>query len=112
MSTKTKKNKNIFAAYFKPFGLRQICDLLIFASAVVIIVGLCTLDAVAAVGFGLFAAACLLAIFRAVKTMAKKGVNKRSAEYKNAMINAIIMCVLLALAVLGILYSTVLNINA
>ena len=107
MPTKAKK-KNIFAAYFTPFGLRQVCDILIFASIIVIFVGIFTLEVISAVGFGMFAAGCLLAMFRAVKVRVKKDINKRSPEYKHAMVNVIIMAFLLIIAVLGILYSTVL----
>ena len=107
MSAKTKKNKNIFTAYFTPFGLRQICDILIFASIIVIFVGIFTVDLVTVIGFSLFALACVLAMFRAIRVMVRKDINKRSPEYKNALINVIIMGILLIIAVLGILFSTI-----
>ena len=99
-----RRSRNIFAAYFTPFGLRQICDLLFLAGTIVIIVGLSiSTDLVITIGLGIYIAACLIAMYRALKVMVKKGVNKRSPEFKSAMINLIIMSVILVVAVLGML---------
>ncbi|MCL2062007.1 MAG: hypothetical protein FWH03_05215 [Firmicutes bacterium] len=101
MASKTKKKKNFFAEYFSNFGVRQICDLLMLVGAIVMFVGLFTLDVVTATGIGMLMVASLLAMYRALRVMLKKDINKRSPEYKNAWINLIIMSVILALTVLG-----------
>jgi hypothetical protein len=104
-SSKVKKtNKNFIAAYFTPFGLRQICDLLMLAGAIVIIVGLSIENlTVITVGIGIYIAASLIAIIRSVRVFLAKDLNRRSPEYRNALINVIIMSVILIVAVLAIL---------
>ena len=110
MSEKTKKkNKNPFIAYFTPFGLRQTTDLLMLVGAIVIFVGIFThsfandANIVIVVGMSMYVVACCIAIYRCIRVMLKKDVNKRSAEFKNAIINICIMSVILVLAVLGII---------
>lgn len=98
------KKQNFISAYFSHFGLKQICDILMFGGAIVLIVGLCTKTIVITVGLGIYIAAALIALCRAVKVLFSK-INKRSPEYKNAIINTIVMCIILALAIFGLVYS-------
>ena len=102
-----KKSKNPIVAYFKPFGLRQICDLLMIVGAILIFAGLLahTISEgyiTAVIGLSMYVLASLIAIYRCVRILIKKDVNKRSAEFKNAVINICVMGVILILAILGI----------
>ena len=108
MAQSRKKKKNLFVAYFTPFGLRQICDLLMLAGAITIFVGIfvsvyLSVNIVAAIGMGLYVIACGIAIFRTLRIILQKDINKRSPEYKNAVINLCIMIVILVAAVFGII---------
>lgn len=100
------KKQNFIAAYFSNFGLRQICDILMVIGAVVLIVGLCTVDIVLTIGFGVYAVAAALAIVRAAAVLVS-GINHRAPEYKNAIVNICIMCVIFALTVFGFVWSLV-----
>ena len=104
MARARAKKQNFIAAYFADFGLRQICDFLMLAGAVVIIVGLCTEQIVLTVGLGIYMAAAALAIVRSLRVLVS-GINHRAPEYKNAVVNVIIMAVILALAVFGFVWS-------
>ena len=104
-----KKKRNPIVAFFVPFGLRQVNFFLIVAAVIVMFVGIFASvgdsanNTVALVGFILFAAACLLAMYRCLTVIFKKDVNKRDPEYKTALVNLIIMGVLLVLSVFGII---------
>ena len=98
------KKQNFIAAYFSDFGMRQICDFLMIAGAVVLIVGLCTTEIVITVG--IYAVAAALAIVRAVKVLVS-GINHRAPEYKNAIVSACIMGAIFALTVFGFVWSLV-----
>lgn len=100
------KKQNVFAAYFSNFGLRQICDFLMVGGMIVMIVGLCTAEIVITVGMGIFILASVLALFRSVRVLFSK-INHRSPEYKNAIINTVIMGIIFALAVFGFVWSLV-----
>lgn len=52
-----KKKQNAFVRYFVPFGLRQVCDLMMLVGTVLLIVGLCTVDGVLLAGFIVYATA-------------------------------------------------------
>ena len=99
-----KKKQNFVAAYFSHFGLRQICDLCMLIGGIILIVGLCTNDLVAAVGLGFYIVATALAIIRSVKVLVS-GINKRSPEYTSSVINVIIMSLIFALAVFGFVWA-------
>ncbi len=103
MSVKTKKKQNAFVSYFKPFGLRQICDILILTGAIVLFVGAFTSDIATAVGLGMYMLACVLAIVRAIGAM-RAAQSKRVPEYKRALINLCIMSVILAIAIFTMVY--------
>lgn len=104
------KKQNIFARYFENFGLRQICDMMMVAGAILLIVGLsisaASLSAsfiVLGVGLGIYIVASGLAIVRAVLVLTSK-INHRAPEYKRAIVNTVIMGVIFALAVFALIY--------
>lgn len=104
------KKQNIFARYFENFGLRQICDMMMVAGAILLIVGLsisaASLSAsliVLGVGLGIYIVASGLAIARAVLVLTSK-INHRAPEYKRAIVNTVIMGVIFALAVFALIY--------
>lgn len=99
-----KKKQNIFQAYFANFGAKQISDFMFFAGAVCIIVGLCVVYVVATIGMGLYFIAALLTIFSCLKVV-NGGANKRSPEYARAKAKLIIVSIILALAIVGLVYS-------
>ena len=103
MAAKAKK-QNFIQAYFSDFGLRQICDFLMLGGAIVLLVGIFVSDLVIAVGLGIYLAATALALFRSVRVLFSK-INHRSPEYKNAIINTVIMGVIFALALFGFIYA-------
>ena len=104
------KKQNIFARYFENFGLRQICDMMMVAGAILLIVGLsisaASLSAsliVLGVGLGIYIVASGLAIVRVVLVLTSK-INHRAPEYKRAIVNTVIMGVIFALAVFALIY--------
>ena len=101
MAAKAKK-RNFLQAYFSNFGIRQICDLLMLGGAIVLLVGIFVSDLVIAVGLGIYLAASALAIVRSVLVLAS-----RSPEYKNAIINTVIMGVIFLVALFGFIYALV-----
>ena len=105
MAVKAKK-RNFIQAYFSNFGIRQICDILMFGGAIVLLVGIFVSEIVIAVGLGIYLAATALAIFRSVRVLCSK-INHRSPEYKNAIINTALMGVIFVLALFGFIYALV-----
>lgn len=104
-----KKKKNFIAAYFTPFGLRQICDILMVTAAIVLIIGLgvhAHTFVVALVGVIMMAVGSAIAIYRAVLVLISD-TNRRSMAYKNAITNTVIMGVIFALCVFMIIYIAV-----
>lgn len=101
-----RKKKNIFVRYFTPFGLRQVCDLIMLAGFVLLIVGLCTNDGVLLAGFICYAVGALISVVRCVMTMIAIE-NHRDPAFKSAIINVVIMGVLLLLAVFGMIWTIV-----
>ncbi|MCL2797743.1 MAG: hypothetical protein FWD58_06790 [Firmicutes bacterium] len=102
-----KKKRNPIVAFFVPFGLRQVNFILMFVAAVVMFAGIFVSasengNLVAIIGMIIFAAGCLLAIYRCLTVIFKKGINKRDPEYKTALVNLCIMGALLLLAAFGI----------
>lgn len=102
MAAKAKK-QNFIQAYFSNFGLRQICDFLMLGGAIVLLVGVFVSNLVITVGLGIYLVATAMAIVRSVMVLCSK-INKRSPEYKNAIINTVIMSVIFALALFGFIY--------
>ncbi len=103
-----EKKKNIFAAYFEDFGLRQICDILMLTGAILLIVGLsiCRValpasKIILAVGLCVYIVASALAVTRAVLVLVSK-MNRRAPEYKRAIVNTVIMSVIFVLAVVAL----------
>lgn len=109
---KTKKiaSSNPIVNYFVPFGLKQVCDILMIAGAILLIVGLSISKAnlsasivVLGVGLGIYIAASALAIVRCTLVLCS-GINHRSPEYKRATVNVSIMAVICALAIFGLVW--------
>ncbi len=103
---RTRKKQNAFVRYFTPFGLKQVCDFVMIAGFILLIVGLCTNEGVLLAGFICYAAAAVasitLCIIKIIKTK-----NRRDPARKNAIINASIMGVLFALALFGLIWTVV-----
>lgn len=103
-----KEEKGFLVRYFSSFGLKQICDILLFAAAIVTLVGLCVYESstqvVLFVGIGLFILASLLADIRYALVLVGK-TSKRSPEYKNARNNVILMSIVLALSILALVFA-------
>jgi len=104
---KTTGKRNRFVRWFVPFGLRQATHLLFLASFIVLIVGIGVYagsprnEWVLVAGIIAYGIACAMAITQAVMVMMGKGINKKSPEYKKAVVNLVIMSVMFALAVFG-----------
>ena len=103
----TKKKKNVFVRYFTPFGLRQVCDLVMLVGVILLIVGLFNLDGVLLAGFICYAVGAGLSVARCCLVLFSKKINHRDPAYKSAIVNASIMGVLFALAVFGIVWTIV-----
>ncbi|MDE7406571.1 MAG: hypothetical protein K2M89_06845 [Clostridiales bacterium] len=99
-----KRKKNVFVRYFTPFGLRQVCDLVMLVGVILLIVGLCTVDGVLLAGFIAYALGSGLSVARCCMVLFSKKINHRDPAYKAAIINAVIMGVLFALAVFGLIW--------
>ena len=103
------KKKNLFAAYFEDFGLRQISQMLLVCGMIVMIVSFFLTDAVQActilvvVGASIIAVASAIGLAYYIITAVK--TNRHRAEFKNAIVNIVISSVLLVAAVVGIVLS-------
>lgn len=102
-----RKKKNVFVRYFTPFGLRQVCDFIMLAGVVLLIVGLFNLDGVLLAGFICYAIGSGLSVARCCMVLFSKKINHRDPAYKSAIANAVIMGVLFALAVFGLVWTIV-----
>jgi len=107
-----KKQKNFLMRYLTPFGIRQISDIIIFILApIMTILGMALFRTVSQnilpIGLGLFILGFTIAFLRAL-VVVLTAKNKRSPEYKRALVNVVLMGVLLILAIVGmILFFTV-----
>ena len=100
------KKKNVFQRYFENFGLKQICDILMIVSLIVLIVGWIlwnTVEIVFDIACGLFALTALIRIIGCLNIIRKES-NKRSPERRAAIVNSIIMAVILAAALFGLIW--------
>lgn len=102
-----KKKRNAFVRYFVPFGLRQVCDIVMIIGAILLVVGLCTVDGVLLAGFILYTLGSGLSIVRCCLVLFNKDINHRDPVYKNCIVNAVIMGVLFALSVFGLVWTIV-----
>lgn len=102
-----RKHKNVFIRYFTPFGLRQVCDLVMLVGVVLLIVGLCKIDGAMLAGFICYAVGSAISIARCCLTLFSKKINHRDPAYKSAIINVAIMGVLFALSLFGIIWMIV-----
>ena len=100
-----KKKQNFIVRYFTPFGLRQVCDIIMLVGGILLIVGLCTVDGVLLSGFICYAVGAGLSVARCCMTLFSKNINHRDPVYKSAITNTVIMGVLFALAVFGAIYT-------
>lgn len=94
------KKQNVFISYFKPFGLRQICDIMMVVSAILIIISLCiqeTAMLLMTIGLAFFIVPALLSMIRAIVFLTGD-VNKRSPEFKKAITIIVFMAVGIILA--------------
>ena len=103
---RTRKKQNVFVSYFKPFGIKQVCDFVMLAGLVLLIVGLCTNDSVLLAGFICYAVAAAGAVALCVKILITTK-NHRDPRFKSAIINVSIMGVFFALALFGLIYTIV-----
>ena len=103
---RNQKKKNIFVRYFTPFGLRQVCDFIMLAGFVLLIVGLCTNDNVLLAGFICYAVGAAMSVVRCVLALVKIK-NRRDPAFKSAVINLSIMGVLFVLALFGLIWTIV-----
>ncbi|MCH5158524.1 MAG: hypothetical protein J1F33_04940 [Clostridiales bacterium] len=101
---RTKKKKNIIVRYFTPFGLKQTCDMVMLVGFVLLIVGLCTNEAVLLAGFICYCVGALASVALCVKILVTTK-NHRDPAFKNALINVAIMGVLFALSLFGLLWT-------
>lgn len=102
-----KKKQNVFVRYFTPFGIRQICDMVMLVGAVLLIVGLCTTDGVLLAGLICYAVGAAIAMVRCCLVLFSKKINHRDPVYKSSIVNIVIMGVLFALAIFGIVWMMV-----
>ncbi len=101
MENKPRKN------YFSEFGLRQVCDIILLSAAVTLIVGMFVRPvAVTIVGFALFIVGSAMSVVRTVLVL-RSGVFRASPEFRNAVVNLVIMSVVFALAMFGLIYNIV-----
>lgn len=97
-------NGNNFKSYFSHFGLRQICDITLLTAAIILLVGMFVQPvAVKIVGFVLFIVGSIIAIVRMILILVR-GVNKSSPEFRNAIVNLVIMSVVFCLSLFGLIY--------
>lgn len=94
------KKQNVFVAYFKPFGLRQVCDIMMLVSAILIIISLCIQETgllLMTIGLAFFIVPAALSMIRAIVFLTGN-VNKRSPEFKKAITIIVFMAIGIALA--------------
>ena len=101
-----RRKRNFFAEYFRTFGLRQLIGLVMVACSIALIFGLIFRSEITLlIAFSVYSAAALCSILMSVLTMIKN--NRRSPEFKRAMINLIIMTVIFALALFAAIFTGV-----
>jgi len=102
-----RKQKNVLARYFSPFGLRQIGDIILIVLApIMTILGMALFSItpyILPVGLGLFMLGGCIAILRAVLVLVTTK-NKRSPEYKRAIVNIVIMALIVIVAMIGMIH--------
>lgn len=103
------KRKNFIARYFKNFGLKQISEILLFIGLVALIVSLFFTEQVEfaktfmAITIGVVALGFALGFARHLLVVLGKKLNRRSPEFKNALVNAIVSGALTLLAIVGLI---------
>ena len=107
---KSKKDGKVvlfFKNYFADFGYRQITGLVLIAAALLLMFGLIFPKVIALmiVGLALYIACGLSGVAQSVWIMLKN--NKRSPEFKRAVISLVCMAALLAIAVVGLVFAII-----
>lgn len=102
-----KKKRNAFVRYFTPFGLRQVCDMVMLVGAILLIIGLCNLDGVLLAGFICCAVGSAISVVRCCLVLFSKKINHRDPVYKSAIINTVIMGILFCLSVFAIVWALI-----
>lgn len=100
--TKNKKD-NIIVAYFKPFGIRQICDILMLTGAILALVGAFVNENVLLAGLIVFLAGNIVTLVKNVLVLFSK-INRKSPEYKNAIVNTCVAGAMFLIALFGLIY--------
>ncbi|HEY8390855.1 MAG TPA: hypothetical protein VIL26_07930 [Clostridia bacterium] len=99
-----RRKRNFLTEYFRNFGLRQLIGLVMIACAIALIFGLIfKSELTLLIAFSVYAAVTFLSIFTSVLVMVKN--NRRSPEFKRAMVNMIIMLVIFALALFAAIFT-------
>ncbi len=95
-----EKKQNAFVSYFKPFGMRQLCDIMMVVSAILIIISLCLYETgllIMTIGLAFFIVPAAISMIRAILFLTGD-VNKRSPEFKKAITIIVFMAVGIILA--------------
>lgn len=101
-----RRKRNFLAEYFRNFGLRQFVGLAMIACSIALIFGLIFKSEITLlIAFSVYTAAAFFSMLMSVVTMIKN--NRRSPEFKRAMINLIIMAVIFALALFAAIFTSV-----
>lgn len=101
-----RRKRNFWAEYFRNFGLRQLVGLIMVACSIALIFGLIFKSEITLlIAFSVYSVAALFSMLMSVITMIKN--NRRSPEFKRAMINLIIMTVIFALALFAAIFTGV-----
>lgn len=103
MSDGNKKTKS----YFADFGIKQVCDIVLIAASIVLVVGMFVEPpAVAITGFALFIVGSAVSIARVLTILTRK-ISRSSPEFGNALVNLVIMTIVFALSIFGLVYNCV-----
>ena len=107
------KKKNFIVRYFSNFGIKQISEILLFIGMVALIVSLFFTEQVEfakifmGITLAVVAFASALCVVRHVLIVVNKKINRRSPEFKHAVIALVASAILFALCVFGSIYAFV-----
>ena len=93
--------------YWRPFGTKQVADLLMIFGGLVTLIGIfihvyLQNNVTIVIGLIMFLMAASLASLRCIRAITRKGISKKSPEYKRTVVNLVIVLVILAVSILGI----------
>lgn len=104
------KKKNFIARYFENFGLKQISEILLFIGLIALIVSLFFTQQVEfarifmSITLSVVALAFALAVLRHVLVLTNKKVNRRSPEFKNALVSVIVAGIFMLVSLFGAIF--------